>query len=173
MPKSSNNRISVEGNYSTVDDNMPKSSNNIIRVEGNYSTVNEDTSKSSTNRLSMDGNYSTVELDEHSDINCSYSVNSELGQAKRKPKPTINPKPKSSCVNSEENRSSDKKIRHITPPNGSDNVYPIVDKSSKMYIQLMEVKGREHVNLIKPSLLWTKHGSVNLVWTKQIKGSSK
>ena len=131
MPKSSNNRISVEGNYSTVDDNMPKSSNNIISVEGNYSTVNEDTSKSSTNRLSMDGNYSTVELDEHSDINCSYSVNSELGQAKRKPKPTINPKPKSSCVNSEENRSSDKKIRHITPPNGSDNVYPIVDKSSK------------------------------------------
>jgi hypothetical protein len=60
--------------------------------------------------------------------NCSYPENSELGQAKGKQKPTIKPKPKSSCKNSEDN--NDQNVQHITPPNGSDNVYAIVDKSS-------------------------------------------
>jgi hypothetical protein len=41
-------------------------------VEGNYSTVDEDMPKTSKNRISMDGDYSTVELDEHLDTNCSY-----------------------------------------------------------------------------------------------------
>ena len=81
----------------------------------------------------MDGNYSTVELDEHLDTHCSYPDNSELGQTKGKEKPTIKPKPKSSCINIEENRPPDQNIKHITPPNGSDNVYAVVDKSSKYF----------------------------------------
>jgi hypothetical protein len=101
-------------------------------VEGNYSTVDEDMPKTSKNRISMDGDYSTVELDEHLDTNCSYPKNSELEQAKGKQKPTIKPKPKSSCKKSEANRSLDQNIKHVTPPNGSDNVYAIVDKSSKV-----------------------------------------
>jgi hypothetical protein len=44
-------------------------------VEGNYSTVDEDMPKTSKNRISMD--YSTVELDEHLDTNCSYPENSD------------------------------------------------------------------------------------------------
>jgi len=87
--------------------------------------------KSSTNRLTNDGNYSTVELDEHLDTHCSYPDNSELGQTKGKEKPTIKPKPKSFCINIEENCSPDQNIKHITPPSGSDNVYAVVDKSSK------------------------------------------
>ena len=79
----------------------------------------------------MDGDYSTVELDEHLDTNCSYPENSELCQTKGKQKLTTKPKPKSSCINSEANRSLDQNIKHVTPPNGSDNVYAIVDKSSK------------------------------------------
>jgi len=63
--------------------------------------------------------------------NCSYPENSERGQPKGQQKPTIKPKPKPSCIKSEDNRSSDQNIKHITPPNGSDNVYAIVDKSSK------------------------------------------
>jgi len=129
--RSSNKRLSMEGNYSTVDDDMPKSSNKTLSMEGDYSTVDEDMPKSSNKRLSMDGDCSTVELDEHLDTNCSYPENSELGQTKGKQKPTIKPKPKSSCKNSEANRSLDQNIKHVTPPNGSDNVYAIVDKSSK------------------------------------------
>ena len=154
--KSSNERLSVEGNYSTVDDDTRKSSNERLSVEGNYSTVDDDTRKSSKKRLSMDGNYSTIELDEHLERNCSHPANSDLGKTKGKQKPTIKPKPKSSCINSEENRPSYENIKHITPngskgegtrqpdqtyavvdiqhitpPNGSDNVYAIVDKRSK------------------------------------------
>jgi hypothetical protein len=152
MPKSSNKRLSMEGNYSTVDEDMPKSSNKRLSMEGDYSTVDEDPRislnerlsvegncstvdedmpKTSTNRISMDGDYSTVELDEHLDTNCIYPGNSELGQTKGKQKLTSKPKPKSSCKNSEANRCFDQNIKHVTPPNGSDNVYAIVDKSIK------------------------------------------
>jgi hypothetical protein len=55
-------------------------------VEGNYSTVDEDMPKTTKNRISMDGDYSIVELDEHLDTNCSYPENSELGQTKEKQK---------------------------------------------------------------------------------------
>ena len=129
--RSSNKRLSMEGNYSTVDEDTRISLNERLSVEGNYSTVDEDMPKTSKNRISMDGDYSTVELDEHLDTNCSYPENSELGQTKGKQKPTIKPKPKSSCKTSEANRSLDQNIKHVTPPNGSDNVYAIVDKSSK------------------------------------------
>ena len=129
--KSSNERFSVEGNYSTVDVDTPRSSNKRLSIEGNYSPVDKDTAKSSNKRLSPDGNYSTVELAEHLDTNSSYLEHSERRQTKGKVKPTIKPKPKSSCINSEANRSSDQSIRHIIPPNGSDSVYAIVDKSSK------------------------------------------
>ena len=61
---------------------------------------------------------------------CSDHENSEPGQTKGKQKPTIKPKHKSSCINSEEHRLSDQNIKHVTPPNDSDNVYAIVDKSS-------------------------------------------
>ncbi len=94
---------------------------------GNYSIVDMDTPKIANNRISMDGNYSTIELDEHLERNCSQPANSDLGKTKEKQKPTIKPKPKSSCINNEENRSSDENIKHITPPNGSDNVYANVD----------------------------------------------
>jgi hypothetical protein len=100
-------------------------------MEGNYSTVDEDMPKTSKNRIIIDRDHSTVELDEHLDTNCSYPENSELGQTKGKQKPTIKPKHKSSCKISEANRSLDQNIKHVTPPNGSDNVYAIVDKSSK------------------------------------------
>ena len=112
-------RLSMEGNYSTVDDHTRKYSNERLSMEGNYSTVDVDTPRSSNKRLSMEGNYSTVELDEHLQKNCRYPDNSELGQTKGKPKPTIKPKPKSSCKHSDENRSSDKNIKHFTLPNGS------------------------------------------------------
>ena len=79
----------------------------------------------------MEGNHSTVELADHLDANSSYPENSERGQTKDKVKPTIKPKPKSSCIKSEDNRSTDQSIKHITPPNDSDNVYAVVDKSSK------------------------------------------
>jgi hypothetical protein len=59
---------------------------------------------SASTRLSPDGNYSTVELAEHLDTNSSYREHSERRQTKEKVKPTIKPKPKSSCINSEENR---------------------------------------------------------------------
>jgi len=131
MPKSSNKRLSIEGDYSTVDEDTRKSPNERLSVEGNYSTVDEDMPKSPNERLSVDGNYSTVELDEHLERNSSYPENSELGQTKGKQKPTIKPKPKSSCIKSEDNRSPDQIIKHITPPNGSDNVYAVVDKTSK------------------------------------------
>jgi hypothetical protein len=143
MPKSSNKRLSMEGDYSTVDEDTRISLNETLSVEGNYSTVDEDMPKTSKNRISMDGDYSTVELHEHLDTNCNYPENSELGQTKGKQKPTIKPKPKSSCKNSEANHSLDQNIKHVTPLNGSDNVYAIVDKS-------------EHVSLIKPTLLWSK-----------------
>ena len=130
-PKSSNNGISMEDNYSIIDDDIPKSSNERLSVEGNYSTVDEGMPKSSNVRLSVDGNYSIVELDEHLDTNCSYPENSERGQAKGNQKPTIKPKPKSSCINSEENHSTDQTIKHITPPHCSDDVYAVVDKSNK------------------------------------------
>jgi hypothetical protein len=55
------------------------------------------------------------------DTNCSSPENSELGQTKGKQKPTIKPKPKSSCKNSEANRSLDQNIKHVTPLNGSIN----------------------------------------------------
>ena len=131
MPKSSNKRLSREGDYSSVDEDTRISLNERLSGEGNYSTVDEDMTKTSKYRISMDGDYSTVELDEHLDTNCSYLENSELGQTKGKQKPTIKPKPKSSCKNSEANRSLDQNIKHVTPPSGSDNVYAIVDKSSK------------------------------------------
>ena len=117
--------------YSTVGEDIPRSSTNRLSMDGNNSTVDKDTPKSSKNIFCMDGNYSTVEHDEHLDRNCSYSANSELGQSKGKQKPTNKPKPKSFCIKSEEDRSSDQNIKHITPPNGSDNVYAIVDKSNK------------------------------------------
>ena len=128
---SSNKRLSMEGNYCTVDEDIRKSSNERLSVDRNYSIVDEDTSKSSNTRISVDGNYSTVELDEHVEKNSSYPENSGLGQTKGKQKPTIKPKPKSSCINSEENRCPNQSIKHINPPNGSDNVYAIVDKSNK------------------------------------------
>ena len=128
--RSSNKRFSMEGNYSIADVDTPRSSNERRSVEGNYSTVDEDTPKISNNRLSMDGDYSTVEFDEHLERDCKYPENSELGQTKGKQKPTIKPKPKFSCINNEEHRSSDQNIKHVTPPNGSDNVYAVVDKSS-------------------------------------------
>jgi hypothetical protein len=136
--KSSNERLSVEGNYSTVDDDTRKSSNERLSVEGNYSTVDDDTRKSSKKRLSMDGNYSTIELDEHLERNCSHPANSELGKTKGKQKPTIKPKPKSCCINNEENRPSYENIKNITP-NGSkgegtrqpDQTYAVVDKARK------------------------------------------
>ena len=133
MPNSSHKRLNMEGDYNTVDEDTRKSSNEILSVEGNYSTVDEDMPKSSTNRLSTDENYSTVELDEHLDTNSSYPENSKLGQGKWKQKPTIKPKPTSSCINSEEYYSSDQNIKHITPPNGGDNVYAVVDTSSKHF----------------------------------------
>ena len=98
---------------------------------GNYSTSGVDTARSSNKRFSIDGNYSTVELDEHLDRNYSYPENLDPGKTKGKQKPTSKPKPKSSCINSEENNSPDQDIKHITPLNGSDNVYAVVDKSSK------------------------------------------
>ena len=131
MPKSSSKRISMEVNYSSVDEDTRISLSERLSVEGNYSTVDEDMPKISKNRISMDGDYSTVELDEHLDTNCSYPENSELGQTKGKQKPTIKPKPKSSCKTSGANRSLDQNIKHVTPPNGGDNVYAMVDKSSK------------------------------------------
>jgi hypothetical protein len=131
MPKSSNKRLSMEGDYSSVDEDTRISLNERLSVEGNYSTVDEDMPKTSKNRISMDGDYSIVELDEHLDTNCSYPENSELEQTKGKQKPTIKPKPKSSCKNSEANSSLDQNIKHVTPLNGSDNVYATVDKSSK------------------------------------------
>jgi hypothetical protein len=97
--------------------------------------------KTSNNRISIDGDYSTVELDEHLDTNCSYPENSELVQTKEKQKPTIKPKPKSSCKNSEANSSLDQNIKHVTPPNGSDNVYAIVDKSNKNVLTANVGKG--------------------------------
>jgi hypothetical protein len=39
--RSSNKRLSMEGNYDTVDDDMPKSSNKRLSMEGDYSTVDE------------------------------------------------------------------------------------------------------------------------------------
>ena len=126
-----NERLSVEGDYSTVDEDARISLNERLSMEGNYSTVDEDMPKTSKNRISMDGDYSIFERDEHLDTHCSYPENSELGQTKGKPKPTIKPKPKSSCINNEANRSLDQNIKHVTPPNGSDNVYAMVDKSSK------------------------------------------
>ena len=129
--RSSNERLSMEGNYSTVDEDTVASSNKRLSMEGDYSTVDEDIPNITNNRKSMGGDYSTVELDEHLDANCSYPANSELGQTKGKQKPAIKPKPKAPCINSEENRSSDPNIQHITPPNGSDNVYAVVDKSNK------------------------------------------
>lgn len=125
-------RLSVEGNYSTVDVDTQISSNNRVSMEGNYSTVDVDTPKSSNKRLSMDGNYSTVELAEHLNTNMTYPANLKLGQTKGKQKPAIKPKSKSSWINSEENHSPDQNITHITPPNGSNNVYAIVDKSVKI-----------------------------------------
>jgi hypothetical protein len=119
------------GKCSTADVDTARSSNKRLSMEGNYSTVDADMPKSSNKGLSMDGDYSTVELDEHLDTNCSYPENSELEQTKGKQKPTIKPKPKSSCKNSEANHSLDQNIKHVTPLNGIDNVYAIVDKSSK------------------------------------------
>jgi hypothetical protein len=105
---------------------------------GNYSIVDMDTPKIANNRISMDGNYSTIELDEHLERNYSHPANSELGKTKGKQKPTIKPKPKSSCINNEENRPSYENIKHITP-NGSkgegtrqpDQTYAVVDKARK------------------------------------------
>jgi hypothetical protein len=57
---------------------------NYSRMEGNYSTVDEDMRKSSNEIFSMEDNYKTVELVEHLERNCSHPVNSELGQTKRK-----------------------------------------------------------------------------------------
>jgi hypothetical protein len=131
IARSTNKRLSMEGNCSTVDEDTPRSCSTRLNMEGNYSTVDEDIPKSFTNRLSMDGKYSTVELDEHLERNCSYPEHSEPGQTKGKQKPTIKPKPKSCCINSEEHRCPDQSITHITPPNGSDNVYAVVDKSNK------------------------------------------
>jgi hypothetical protein len=121
----------MEGNYSTVDEDMPKTSNKRLSMEDNYSTVDKGIQNSSTNKLTRYGNYSTIELDEHLERNSGYPENSELGQTKGKQRPTINPKPTSSCINSEDNRPCDQIIKHITSPNSSDNVYAIVDKSSK------------------------------------------
>ena len=121
----------TDGKCSTADVDTARSSNERLSVEGNYSIVDEDMPKTSKYRISIDGDYSTVELDEYLDTNCSYPENSELEQTKGKQKPTIKPKPKSSCKNSEANSSLDQNIKHVTPPNGSDNVYAIVDKSSK------------------------------------------
>ena len=129
--RSSNKRLSIEGNYSTVDVDTTNSSNEKHSMEGKYSTVDDDTRKSSKERLSMDRNYSTVELDEHLERNCCHPENSELGQTKGKQKPTIKPKPKFSCIKSDDDRSPDQNVKHITPPNGSDNVYAVVDKRSK------------------------------------------
>ena len=131
IPKSYNNRLSMDGNYSTVDVDMTNSSNKRLSMEGNYGTADEHMPQFYTNRLSMDGNYSTVELDEHLDTNCNYPANSELGKTKGKENPTIKPKPKSSCIKREEVSFPDQNINNITPPNGSDNVYAVVDKSSK------------------------------------------
>ena len=117
----------TDGKYSTSDVGTPKITNNRLSMDGNYSTVDNDISNSSNNRISMDGNYSTIELDAHLERNCSQPANSDLGKTKEKQKPTIKPKPKSSCINNEENRSSDENIKHITPPNGSDHVYANVD----------------------------------------------
>ena len=142
MPKSSNKRISMEGDYSTIDEDTRISIDERVSVEGNYSTVDEDMPKTSKNRISMDGDYSTAELDEHLDTNCSYPENSELGQTKGKQKPTIKPKPKSSCKNSEANHSLDQNIKHVTPLNGCDNVYAIVDKSSKDVLTANVGKGK-------------------------------
>ena len=141
MPKSSNKRLSMEGDYNTVDEDTRKSPNERLSVEGNYSTVDEDMPQSPNERLSVDGNYSTVKLDEHLQRNCSYPENSERGQTKCQQKPTIKPKPKSSCKKSEDNRSSDQNIKHITPLNGSDNVYAVVDKTSKNALTTSESKG--------------------------------
>ena len=120
----------TDGKYSTADVGTPKIANNRLSMDGNYSTVDNDISNSSNNRISMDGNYSTIELDAHLERNCSQPANSDLGKTKEKQKPTIKPKPKSACINSEDNSSPDQNIKHITPPNGSDNVYAIVDTSS-------------------------------------------
>jgi hypothetical protein len=121
----------MKGNYITVDEDIRHSSKERLSVEGNCCTVDEDMPKTSTNRLSMDVDYSTVEFDEHLESNCSNPENSDLGKTKGKQKPTIKPKPKSPYINSEEHRSPDQNIRHITSPNGSDNVYAIVDTSCK------------------------------------------
>jgi hypothetical protein len=109
------------GKCTTADVDTARSSNKRLSMEGNYSTVDEDMPNTSKNRISMDGDYSIVELDEHLETNCSYPENSELGQTKEKQKPTIKPKPKSSCKNSEANRSLDQNIKHVTPLNGSIN----------------------------------------------------
>ena len=140
-------------------------------MERNYSIVDEDTPKISNNRLSMDGDYSTVELDEQLEGNCRYPENSELGQTKRKQKPTIKPKPKSSCINSEDNRCPDQNIRHITHSSGSDNFYAIVDKSCK---NVPTANGGKGEGTCQPDQTYTvvdKTRNVNLVLMKRIKSS--
>jgi hypothetical protein len=49
--RSSNKRLSIEGNYSTVDVDTTNSSNEKHSMEGKYSTVDDDTRKSSNERL--------------------------------------------------------------------------------------------------------------------------
>ena len=137
MPKSSNKRLIMEGDYSTVDEDTRISLNERLSVEGNYSTVDEDMPKTSKNRISMDEDDSTVELGEHLDTNCSYPENSELEQTKGKQKPTIKPKPKSSCKKNEANRSLDQNIKHVTPPNGVITSMQLLIKVVKMILQLM------------------------------------
>jgi hypothetical protein len=104
--RSSNKRLSMEGNYSTVDADMPKSSNKGLSMEGNYSTVDEDTRISLNERLSVEGNYSTVDEDMPKTSKYRISIDGDY-----------------STVELDEHL--------VTPPNGSDNVYAIVDKSSK------------------------------------------
>ena len=121
----------------------------------------------------MDGNYSTVALDEHLERNCIHPENSELGQTKGKQKPTIKPKPKSSCIKSDDVRSPDQNVKHITPPNGSDNVYAVVDKRSK---DVHATNGGKEEGACQPDQTYAvvdKARNVNLVRMKQIKRSSK
>ena len=80
---------------------------------------------------------------------------------------------KSSCIKSEENNSPDQEIKHITPPNGSDNVYAVVDKTSKNVPTTNGGKGEGTCQPDQTYAVVKKTRNVNLVRMKQIKRSSK
>ena len=117
--RSSNKRLSMEGNYSTVDEDMPISSNKRLSMEGDYSSVDEDTRISLNGRLSVEGNYSTVDEDMPNTSKNRISMDGDYSIVE------LDEHLDTNCSYPENSE-----LGHVTPPNGSDNVYAIVDKSS-------------------------------------------